>query len=60
MDERSFEATARVLDRKAYGERYRNAQRPATEKYGWGHGLPVEITPDRAEFGSQGRSPSRA
>lgn len=46
MGEKSFEATARVLDPKADGERYRKAQRLATEKYGWGDGLPVELTPD--------------
>jgi hypothetical protein len=46
MGERSFEATARVLDSKADGERYREAQSLATEKYSWGDGLPVELTPD--------------
>lgn len=44
--ERSFEATARLLDPKADGERYRKVQRLATEKYGWGDGLPIELTPD--------------
>jgi hypothetical protein len=46
MGETSFEATARVLDSKGESERYRKAQSLATEKYSWGDGLPVELTPD--------------
>ena len=39
-------ATARVLDQKADAELWNRAQELAREKYGWGDGLPVEITPD--------------
>ena len=38
------EATARVLDPKRDRERWVRAQELAREKYGWGEGLPVEIT----------------
>lgn len=46
VGKRHFQATARVLDEKAYAETWRMAQQLAREKYGWGEGLPVEITPD--------------
>jgi deazaflavin-dependent oxidoreductase (nitroreductase family) len=42
---REFRATARVLDEQADAALYRLAQRLEHEKYGWGDGLPVEITP---------------
>ncbi|MFN8499466.1 MAG: nitroreductase family deazaflavin-dependent oxidoreductase [Anaerolineae bacterium] len=41
---RTFEAVARVLDEAADGEAWQTAQRLGREKYGWGDGLPVEIT----------------
>lgn len=43
---RKMEAEARVLDRKRDATKWREAQRLAREKYGWGDGLPVEIIPD--------------
>lgn len=39
------EATARVLDPDRDAEEWRTAQRLARDKYGWGDGLPVRITP---------------
>ena len=44
--DRDFEATARVLDPELDAATWQAAQRLAGEKYGWGEGLPVEITPD--------------
>ncbi len=44
-DSREFEATARALDRERDAEAWRTAQRLSQQKYGWGEGLPVEITP---------------
>jgi len=43
-DSREFEATARALDPERDGEAWRMAQRLSQQKYGWGNGLPVEIT----------------
>ena len=40
-----FEATARALDPKHDASAWEMAQRLEREKYGWGEGLPVEITP---------------
>lgn len=40
-------ATARVLDETADRETWMLAQDLARRKYGWGDGLPVEITPDQ-------------
>ena len=45
----SFEATARVLDQKRDAALWSLAQGLEKEKYGWGDGLPVEITPDNEE-----------
>jgi len=45
---RDFSATARVLDETADREIWNQAQDLARDKYGWGDGLPVEITPDSA------------
>lgn len=42
---REFAATARILDETADAELWRVTQQLAREKYGWGEGLPVEITP---------------
>ena len=43
----SFEATARVLDYNRDRKAWLTAQALAREKYGWGDGLPVELTPNR-------------
>jgi len=43
---REFAATARVLDEQTDAALYKLAQQLEREKYGWGDGLPVEITPD--------------
>jgi deazaflavin-dependent oxidoreductase (nitroreductase family) len=40
-----FEATARALDPNSDEVAFEMAQRLEREKYGWGDGLPVEITP---------------
>ena len=40
-----FKATARVLDEQGDADLYQLAQRLEREKYDWGDGLPVEITP---------------
>jgi deazaflavin-dependent oxidoreductase (nitroreductase family) len=45
INEREFAATARVLDEHNDAPLYELAQRLEREKYGWGDGLPVEITP---------------
>ena len=42
----AFTATARVLDKRRDAALWKEAQRLEQEKYGWGDGLPVEITPD--------------
>ena len=41
-----WSATARVLDRERDRETWHMAQELARKKYGWGDGLPVEITPE--------------
>jgi deazaflavin-dependent oxidoreductase (nitroreductase family) len=46
LGERELAASARALDPVADGDEWRTAQRLAREKYGWGDGLPVRITPD--------------
>jgi deazaflavin-dependent oxidoreductase (nitroreductase family) len=46
LGDREFEATARALDEKRDADAWKLAQRLGREKYGWGDGLPVEITPD--------------
>ena len=46
LGDREFHATARVLDETADRAVWDLAQRLGREKYGWGEGLPVEITPD--------------
>ena len=46
LGDQSFEATARVLDPERDKSTYAQAQKLEREKYGWGAGLPVEITPD--------------
>jgi len=46
LNDRECEATARVLDRKRDAAVWKTAQELAREKYGWGEGLPVEISTD--------------
>ena len=46
LDGREFAATARVLHQERDREAWELAQSLAREKYGWGDGLPVEVTPD--------------
>jgi deazaflavin-dependent oxidoreductase (nitroreductase family) len=41
----NFEATARLLDPKRDATAWQTAQQLEREKYGWGDGYPVEITP---------------
>jgi deazaflavin-dependent oxidoreductase (nitroreductase family) len=48
---REFEATARVLDGEKDSALWEMAQALGREKYGWGDGLPVEITPDNTGRG---------
>jgi deazaflavin-dependent oxidoreductase (nitroreductase family) len=43
--ERQLDATARVLDFDTDRELWREVAGIADRKYGWGKGLPVEITP---------------
>jgi deazaflavin-dependent oxidoreductase (nitroreductase family) len=50
LGRRSFEASARVLDYNRDRKAWLTAQRLAREKYGWGKGLPVELTPNGANF----------
>jgi len=45
LGDRTFDATARVLDPRLDAGTWRMAQNLAREKYGWGDGLPVEIAP---------------
>jgi hypothetical protein len=47
LGDRSFVATARVLDQESDAELWKLVQRLEGEKYGWGDGLPVELTPER-------------
>jgi deazaflavin-dependent oxidoreductase (nitroreductase family) len=45
IGEWQIEATARVLDRRADRKLCKDVAAIADHKYGWGEGLPVEITP---------------
>jgi deazaflavin-dependent oxidoreductase (nitroreductase family) len=45
IGERQIRATARVLDRDTDRELWAQVTEIADRKYGWGDGLPVEITP---------------
>jgi len=45
IGEWQIEATARVLDRSADHKLWKEVAAIADHKYGWGEGLPVEITP---------------
>ena len=44
LGEKEFAATGRVLDRERDLAAWDEAQRLSQEKYGWGDGLPVEIS----------------
>jgi len=46
IGDREFDATARALDEDRDRDAWLKAQKLASEKYGWGEGLPVEIKPD--------------
>jgi deazaflavin-dependent oxidoreductase (nitroreductase family) len=48
---RHYSGVARVLDEAKDRDRYTQAQAAAREKYGWGEGLPVEITPAERTIG---------
>ena len=43
---RRFAATARALDPETDRDEWQAVQRLAHEKYGWGDGLPVRLSPD--------------
>jgi deazaflavin-dependent oxidoreductase (nitroreductase family) len=45
LGDRHYRGRGRVLDEVNDSDRYLKAQAAAREKYGWGEGLPVEITP---------------
>jgi len=45
IGERQIDATARVLDRQTDHDLWCKVAAIADRKYGWGDGLPVEITP---------------
>ena len=45
LGERQIDATARVLDRHADRQLWDEVAAIADRKYGWGDGLPAEITP---------------
>ena len=44
LGDRSFAGLARILDEQEDAELWRLTQQLARQKYGWGEGLPVEIT----------------
>ena len=46
LGQRSFAATARVVDPRAEPDLDRAVQRRSAKKYGWGDGLVVELGPD--------------
>ena len=52
IGDRQIGATARVLDRETDRELWDRASEIADRKYGWGDGLPVEITPSPASAAS--------
>ena len=47
VGDRNFDATARMLDPNRDATAWQMAQQLEREKYGWGDGYPVEITPAR-------------
>jgi deazaflavin-dependent oxidoreductase (nitroreductase family) len=44
IGKREWRATGRVLDPEADGEQWELAQELSRRKYGWGDGLPVEVS----------------
>ena len=46
--DREFTARARVLDEQQDASLYKRVQQLEREKYGWGDGLPVELTPEES------------
>lgn len=44
INSRTYKATARVLDKEIDAKLWKQAQALGREKYGWGDGMPVEIT----------------
>jgi deazaflavin-dependent oxidoreductase (nitroreductase family) len=46
LGEQQRRASARILDQARDGAAWHLAQDLGRQKYGWGDGLPVEITPD--------------
>ena len=56
----SFEATARAMDANAEPALCRQIQELSEKKYGWGHGLIVEITPVGEEGADAARRPTTA
>lgn len=57
---REFAATGRILDPELDASTWQMAQQLAREKYGWGEGLPVELTPaaERADDTDQAKTGS--
>jgi deazaflavin-dependent oxidoreductase (nitroreductase family) len=49
LGDRTFSGTARILGPDTDREAWDLACSLERQKYGWGEGLPVEITPDRAQ-----------
>ncbi len=47
LGDETFDSMARVLDRDRDAELWQLVQQLEVEKYGWGDGLPVELTPER-------------
>jgi deazaflavin-dependent oxidoreductase (nitroreductase family) len=47
LGKQEFAATGRVLDETVDAEIWQAAQQRCREKYGWGEGLPVEISIDQ-------------
>jgi deazaflavin-dependent oxidoreductase (nitroreductase family) len=48
LGNKTFSATGRILDEQSDANIWQAAQQLCHEKYGWGEGLPVEITADDA------------
>jgi deazaflavin-dependent oxidoreductase (nitroreductase family) len=62
IGEWQIDATARVLDRHTDSELWDQVAEIANRKYGWGDGLPVEITslPSRAAYSNSRIEPGAA
>ncbi len=59
LEGRHFDATARALDPVRDAAAWKMAQDLERSKYGWGEGLPVEITPLPASSTSASPSPTQ-